>query len=324
MYLTDFPYRVPLQDYSSAIEAMVEKLKHYPGVESIYQIGGMGNPGISDIDLFVVFSDDARCLFNPLDDLSPPHRYLFVHNVFGATSTDFIKSQQYDFFHDYKLVYGREFQIGQLKLPEEKLRTVNAQAAIEYLIKLYANMTVERTYGIIRVRGMLLLAKAVKYDLDALMINPDSLSAMVRRVLHWRNHWFEEKVDPASLLMFHEHFYDEIRKIIISGIAKHGFFIPAWADLRIADNMTLVQAHRVGFRRRGVCLPSAFGWMGRKYFNLQHRMNRFVFEAPFKTDQIPGPILDRHSFITEICAHNSMNLPYFAPAPYGLPLFRRK
>jgi hypothetical protein len=147
---------------------------------------------------------------------------------------------------------------------------------------------------------------------------------MVHQVLHWRNQWFEMRVDSDLLRMWHERFYGELVKIIESGIAEHGLFIPSWVDLNIAGNMKLTQTSGFGFRRRGISLPSAFGCMGRKYFNLQHRLNKFVFEVPFNADNVPSHILDRHSFIAEMCDHNSRNLPYFVPAPYGLPLFRRK
>jgi hypothetical protein len=323
MLLTDYPRFVPPRDYTRAIDEMVEKLRHYPGVVSIYQIGGVGNPGISDIDLLVIFSDDARCLLNPLDGLTAPQRYLYAHNLFGATSSVFTESQRYDFFHNYKLLHGREFDIGHKKLPREQLEMVNVQSALEYLIKMYINMTIERTYGIVRTRGVLLLAKAMKYDLDALGMASGPAAEMVRQIIHWRNHWFDEIVSADALVSWHDRFYDALGKVIEAGITGHGFFVPAWADLRIAANVILERGRRLGYRRHGVCLPSAFGRLGRKYFNFQHRLNRFVFEIPLMHEPMPAPVRDRHVFITDICELNRRNLPHFIPAPYGLSIFRR-
>lgn len=324
MRLTDYPWLLTPQDYTSATKAMVEKLKQYIGVVSIYQIGGVSNPGISDVDLFVVFDDDIKCIQNPLDGLSPQQRYLFVHNVFGTTHAYFRKSQVYDFFHDYKLIHGRDLPLGEGKLPEEQRGAVNVQAALEYLVKMYVNMTIERTYGILRVRGLLLLAKAIKYDLEYLKMDTGAASDLIGQIVHWRNTWFAERISAESLTEWHDKFYAALREVIENGIAQHGFFIPTWSDLRIAANMTLVLARTIGYRHRGVCLPSALGWLGRKYYNIQHRMNRFVFEVPFVTADIPVPVLERHNFITEMCLHNSRHIPSFVPAPYGLPLFRRK
>lgn len=324
MFLTDYPRYVPSRDYVRAIDEMVEKLRHYPGVVSIYQIGGVSNPGISDIDLLVIFDDDARCHLNPLEGLTPLQRYLYVHNLFGATRVVFAESQKYDFFHDYKLLHGQQFDIGNKKLPREYREDVNIQAALEYLVKMYINMTIERTYGIIRARGVLLLAKAMKYDFEALGVNAGPATEMIRQIIDWRSHWFDEKIGTKRLMSWHEDFRAELEKIIEAGAARHGFFIPSWADTRIAGNVTLMQARALGHRRRGISLPGIFGWLGKRYFNFQHRLNKFVFEIPFTTDPVPSPILERHAFITDICEFNRRNLPYFIPVPYGLSLFRRK
>lgn len=323
MLLTDYPSFVPLHDYTRAIDSMLDKLKQLPGIVSVYQIGGVSNPGISDIDLLVLFEDDARCALNPLDGLSTTERYLYVHNLFGTSVGIFRGYLKYDFFHNYRLLYGREFEFDSAKLPQAQREAVNAQSALEYLVKMYINMTIERIYGIVRARGVLLLAKAVKYDLDALGRSDGAPAEMIRQIMDWRKHWFDAAPTGDSIVRWHGRFYEELREILRKGIAAHGFFIPSWADRRIAANVRLRDAPDVGYRRRGFALPSAFGRLGRKYFNMQHRLNRFVFELPITSDSIPAPLLERHGFITDACEYNWRHLRCFIPVPYGISIFRR-
>ena len=99
MYLTNFPRFVPVSSYDFAIQRMVQKLKRQDGVVCIFQIGSINSPGISDIDMLVVFEDGVECSLNPLEDLSKRERYLFSHNLFGVSKTNFSEAQRYTFFH---------------------------------------------------------------------------------------------------------------------------------------------------------------------------------------------------------------------------------
>src|SRR3989344_869283 len=102
MRLTDFPRFVSITEYESAIEAMAGSLAKIPGVMTIYQIGGVSHPGISDIDLYAVFEDNAYCEIDPLQNLPNGYDYLFIHHIFGASAGNFAESQRYPFFHQYR------------------------------------------------------------------------------------------------------------------------------------------------------------------------------------------------------------------------------
>ena len=66
----DYPKFVPRAEYDKAIDRMVEKLKKIQGIVSVYQIGSINDPGISDIDLVAVFEDKISCNIDPRDNLS--------------------------------------------------------------------------------------------------------------------------------------------------------------------------------------------------------------------------------------------------------------
>ena len=78
-YFNDYPYYVPLRIYENAIQGMVEKLRRQEGIISIFQIGSIIHPGISDIDMVVVFKENGVFHLNPLQGLTKIERYLFIH-----------------------------------------------------------------------------------------------------------------------------------------------------------------------------------------------------------------------------------------------------
>ena len=49
---------------------MCEALSDIPGLKSIYQIGSISTPGISDIDLVSIFGDGEQVLANPRSAIS--------------------------------------------------------------------------------------------------------------------------------------------------------------------------------------------------------------------------------------------------------------
>ena len=64
--------------YTSSIEQVVAELSNRPDVVSIYQVGSVKHPGISDVDLRVVFADDAVFDSDPRAKLGDDGRYLFT------------------------------------------------------------------------------------------------------------------------------------------------------------------------------------------------------------------------------------------------------
>ncbi|MEW6330032.1 MAG: hypothetical protein AB1560_01090, partial [Pseudomonadota bacterium] len=161
MYLTNYPTYVSPAQYDSALAGMVERLKGQPGIISIYQLGSVSTPGVSDLDMLVLFEEGAECHVDPLDALSKTDRYLFAHSPYGARLADFLDAQPYTIFHNYRHIWGRDALGTQARAPRELPQTeyqrVETQVALEYLLKMYINVTVERAFGVIRVRSLLLL-----------------------------------------------------------------------------------------------------------------------------------------------------------------------
>jgi len=311
MHLTAYPRSAAVSSYNLAIERMVEKLKQQEGVLSIFQIGNTNNPGISDIDMLVVLEDEAKCNLNPLENLSKTDRYLFSHSLYGISKTSFSQAHRYTFFHNYNLLWGEELPSGECDLSVDEIQALKTQIALEYLVKMYVNMTVRSVYGIFSVIGLLRHVKAMKYDLEFLNISTGGLLDLIETLVSWRDHWFENKPTTQVLKIWIDDFYKQLSEFLRESLKTTKFYLPGWANLRIARNITLVPSDHFGYVHKGITLPYFLGGLGRKYFNIQHRFNNFNFQITIISQPIPGIIEKRFEFLRQLKDRNNIELPHF-------------
>lgn len=311
MYLTDFPRFFPVSVYDLAIKRMVGKLQKQNGVVSIFQIGSINSPGISDIDMLVVFEDATECNLNPLEDLSKIERYLFSHSLYGTSEAHFQEVQRYTFFHNYNLLWGNQLPVGRSDLSCEEIRTLKAQIALEYLLQMYISITIRLTYGIFRIVGLLRHVNALRYDLQFLNVSSGKLFDLIETLISWRDNWFKNKPTTQMLKIWIDDFYKELSEFLREILNATKFYLPRWANLRIARNIMLVPSEHFGYVHKGIILPCFLGWLGRKYFNIQHRFNGFKFHVPITSQAIPGITEERLEFLKQMKDKNSIELPHF-------------
>lgn len=291
---------------------MVLKLRNQDCIVSIFQIGSTKNPGISDIDMLVVFEDGIKCDLNPLKDLSKTDRYLFSHSLYGISKENFFKAQRYTFFHNYNLLWGDDLTAGECDLSGEEIRVLKTQTALEYLIKMFVSSTIELTYGIIKVRGLLMHAKALSYDLEFLNVLSGRLFELIQTIIIWRDQWFENIPDKHALKQWFHDFYTELTKYLEMTLRKKAVYLPDWANLRIARNITLVPSEKFDYMHKGITLPVIFGDLGRKYFNVQHRFNKFRFFLPIKNNGCEIQKA-RFEFQKHMKMYNIKNINHYSP-----------
>lgn len=313
LYFMNYPRYVPLSVYERAMQKVVETLSRQPGCVSIYQVGSTGTPGISDIDMFAVFEDGVRCEINPVRALSRKERYLFTHGLFGCSRKHFHEAQKYTFFSNYQLLWGQPLPVGSNELTAEEAAALKIQIALEYLLINYIARTVERTYRIASVRGLLLTVKALQFDLDFLNITNGTFKGFIETLVEWRKHWFEHPVQDGELTDWFMNFYERLENFFKAMLQTHEFYIPAWANLRYARHVRLASADTLKVSYRGFRLLPQLAWMGKKYFRLQHRFNAFCFAFPFTRKCTYPAIEQRFTFLRNLKQYNRSNLPYFSP-----------
>jgi hypothetical protein len=314
----NYPHFIPLSDYEDAVDTVVRRIIDQPGVLSVYQVGSINTPGISDIDLLVVFKDGINCFFDPLKRISRLERYLFTHSLYGASETHFCRALSFPFFHDYHHLWGQKLHFRKKELPKREIDALEVQTALEYLMKAFISLTVELTYKIVKVRGLLLHTKALLYDLEFLGVFSGELYDLTHKIVSWRDDWFEKKPGEKKLTSWIESFYTELASFLKHNLKKRKFLLPEWANFHIARNMTLVPWENFKYVHKGIALPSIFGALGRKYFNIQHRFNKFMFYLPVESKKMPVILKERFLLLKEKKDLNRAKLPHFVPTSSGL------
>jgi len=323
MQLVDFPRQLNLSDYESAISQTLGFLSQQPGLVSVLQVGSVSLPGISDVDLVAIFEDDADMKADPLALLDSNGRYIFVHSQFATSRSHMLEAQRFQFFHDFECLWGEDLTPPASPLTEEESSTVDAQVGLEYLTKMFVSMSIARTYGISQVRGLLLLVKGLTIDLDYLGIKDGPLIDLLRQAIGWREIWFKSPPSKREFRLWVDSFFNELESVLSAYLSGHSLYVPDWVEPQLARNVVLFNSARLEARRSGVSLPSVFGFLGRKYFNIQHRFNSFEFGLPMTTVPAMPVLTERHELIARMREHNSVHLPRLAPLGSSLGIFSR-
>jgi len=298
---------------------MLERLCKLEGILSVYQVGGVSSPGISDIDLFVVFDDGIRSSFNPLHNLCSNDRYLFLHHFFGTSISFLDNIERYTLFGKYTLLWGTDIMPAYSHDAGEQ--RIKQQIALEYLLKFYISLTIELAYKIIKIRNLLLHIKALAIDFSFLDLDVNSVFGRLQKILDWRVNWFADTPSCETISEWLLPFYEDLYHILDQQLQTREFYLPYSFDQKIARNIRLENGKNLKASRSGFPLPSAFSSLGRKYFNIQHRINSFVFQIPFRSRNIPECIDQRFKTLSIMRKYNESHLPSFIPTAYGLSIF---
>jgi len=317
-YFTDSPQYIPYFKYEDVIDAMVEKISKYKGLVSIYQIGSVSTPGISDIDMIAVFKDDTNCKHNPRRNLSRVEKYLFCHGLYGIMISDYHNMRKHSILHNYKHLWGEVMPREENGLSIENVKVLKRQIALEFLLKMYISLTVERTYRIIKLRSLLLHIKALLYDLDFLNISSGKLLDLINEMVCIRNSWFKKAPEVKELIEWIDEFYSELEIFLEKIFVQMSFYVPKEFDTSIAMNIKLVHSENFGYYHNGMILPPILRGLGRKYFNMQHRLNYFQFLIPYDSSSTLSILKERFSFSRSLNKKCKSKMKYFMPVTSSL------
>jgi hypothetical protein len=320
MKFIDAPRYVSKESYGVVVDAMVDFLTRQPGILSIYQIGHVSTPGISDIDMVAVFADDASCTIDPREMLSDDGRYLFIHNLYGVSRADFVGGQRYSFFHNYVHLWGDKVPQESTRLNAHDEAALKRQLALEYLVKMYIGMTVERTYRIVKLRSLMLQVKGLLYDCDFLGITSGPFVDAIKHLVATREKWFASQPQFEEIRKQCLRLYEELAQFLECALQSNTLFLPPTPPYRLSRNIRVHAGGALKCRHSGFNMPPSFGFLGRRYFNLQHRFNRFDFELPLESNSIPGVIQRQFDWQKEMQHNNRKRFPHFMALSSSLNL----
>jgi hypothetical protein len=309
--IIDCPHYVSESEYKTVLDSMANRLKKFAETISIYQIGGVGNPGISDLDMVVVFNDNKKIEKNFLSGLTTKQRYLFIHNLYGISQTDFKDAGRYIFFDNFTLLYGTDLRSIQV-LSSEETEALKKQVAIEYIIKMSINVYLQQFYKVLRLRDLLLHVKALQYDFDFLGIRSGRIFEKSSEIIEWRRSWFVNTPSNKDIIKWWAEFYEEFELFLKTLFENHKFYLPEKISYSVANNISFIRSkNKVVFSREGFILPVIFSFIGKRYFKLQNKFNNFKFELPITSENIPSILQQKFSFDKRHFQYNKFFLPNF-------------
>lgn len=310
---SDFVRPATREDYARAIDNRIEWLRRQPGLVTVYSIGSVGHPGISDIDLVAVFEDDAAVAEHPLDGLDPMSRYLFVHTLYGARRSDFLAAQRFSFYQNYHLLSGENLLAGSQDLPPGHRSTIERQIALEFMLRMYISLFLQREYGLLRIRTLLLHGKGLLNDARSLGIPQADWIGMLEEVMMMRDQWFtrSEAENNRAVDDWFRRFDPAYGAFLKTYLQAEPFEVPATSGFNYAKNIQVRSGKVLRASRHGFRIPFGNALLGRKYFNLQNRLNRFVFEVPFNSSVNNPLVREYYAFSTGLRDRTRQNLPGF-------------
>ncbi len=93
----DFPIECKEADYDEARVEIINQIRNTLGLVALFEYGYIPYPGISDMDFWAVFSDDAEKMGLPARPaLSPKTRYLMSHQITLFTEKHYRKMLYFD------------------------------------------------------------------------------------------------------------------------------------------------------------------------------------------------------------------------------------
>lgn len=305
----DFPERIPLQRYDEELDRMTRWLLQFPEVVSVYQIGGVSSPGISDLDLVTILKDDTRLNVQPLSGLGTVGKKLFIHQLYGVTESHFRQACDYSFFHNYRLLGGKPQDLSStLSLQDQKL--LKRQIAYEFLLKMYVNASLQKTYRQIKVRSLLLQLKGLVYDLEFLGVTSGDLYTSVTEFMEIRTTWFESAPDTRRLQQWFDPFILQLQTFLKAEWAVENIYISPNSNPRIARNITLRKGPGPEVQHRGIRFPLP-GVSLQDRVKILNRLNHFSVTVPFADSGFPEVIRKYFAFTQSHAEYNRNFLPAF-------------
>jgi hypothetical protein len=319
--LIDLPRPCKSGLYTHTIDKVVNNLSPRGYVDSIYQVGGVRHPGISDIDLLVIVEDEASSGANPLETLTDDERYLFSHSCFVVPISLAPELGIYALMHGYRQLYGTAWTWEQPSDDPEITKAVRAQTGLEYLVKNLLDLYVQLEYRVVKVRVLLQHLKGLQLDLTLLGIHDDRLHAVMESAVHLMDDWFQREDAEHSIAELAANLLPALRDVVVVATARHVLYSPSGSTISYSSNATIEGAPVISLSRRGVRLPRIPVLQERRFFNVQHRLNRFQFRLPMTSAPPASYHARRFEFLRRAKSFAGDRFPaYAAPVP---PLFYR-
>lgn len=308
------PKYVAPEVYENTLDKIVDFLKKEAAVKAIYRLGNINHPGISDLDLVVLFKDESTCELNPDNFLNSDDKYLLTHEIFGASESQFKKVIHYSFWDNLKCIWGEPMELdgSQIVLSEQEKAFYKTQIGLEFLQKNYIELSIQKKYGVIKMRSLIQEIKGVRYDLDFLNIQGLKINECMEHFLNRLDHYFEMPFDPKEFSHWLDQYYIALEEAIV--YANHQakvLWVPKESNLTYGRNIFLQKGEALQCEAFGVFLPSSIISRSKKVYNAHQRLNRFRITLKYSAEDTAGLNLMRYNAFEAHKQENQQRYPHF-------------
>ncbi|MEP7265061.1 MAG: hypothetical protein ABI772_11215 [Bacteroidota bacterium] len=306
------PSSIERKLYDEATQWMVQNVSGYPGLKSFYRFGNITVPGISDLDLLLVFENDVKCIHTGFEGMPEQFKQLYTHGIMAISENHFYKNHHYTLWSDHVLLSGEDLELTwKENKTEAQLTALKIQTAIEFLIANYIDLKIQLVYKTINLRSFLQHMKGIIYDLEFLGITSGSVMKQLQELKFVIQHWFSQTPSDTVLDKWIEHFDKDYESFCNEIFIQHPMYLPLMEQYQVSRNAVLKDSQRLSFQHNGMVLPSIFSVFGKKMMRLQNRFNSFHFGMPIIHQTSLPIIAERFEFLKEMKSYNRKYLPGF-------------
>ena len=198
------------EKYDEVLGSYLDRIKRMPNVVSIYQLGNISVPGISDIDLIIVLHDEFTEPVNfrqlQRDATGDIGAYLFSHAPYVANRDTFADLSMLFFADNLRHVWGEALALK--TYPAEQVEFYKYVIALEAAIsQSFAFVRATHNRTIFNLRSLLCNLNAVKHNFTTLAPwrNASQRTA-------WRT--YQEDIDALRNEWFREIEANRIRRVL--------------------------------------------------------------------------------------------------------------
>lgn len=196
------PRPCPRTAYETAAQKIALNAIKHPNVVAIYQMGNVGAPGISDLDIIIVVKDAKRFSFDGFfADLTKDEQYTLMHGLFCVNVAFWRNRLLFLKFDNLKLLAGKNIE--PVELPLQWLEWAELRFAVQHLIRVYVSLFVQLFFRLLKVRSLLCELNALRYDFDVLskLLNVESRHKFMNYIVavqQIRSQWFDTTIDLTT------------------------------------------------------------------------------------------------------------------------------
>tara|TARA_B110000967_G_scaffold40066_1_gene39877 strand:+ start:101 stop:1063 length:963 start_codon:yes stop_codon:yes gene_type:complete len=316
--LIDHPIKIAVEQYGNLKNKLVNQLLAHNSVLSVYQMGSVKEPGISDLDIICVFKNDSDCMLNLRKELSNDEKKVLTHGIFGLEERDLKQAISFNLLSNLKFLGGKNLNLNKNEVIfNQDLRD---QIALEYMMKMFITLDAQTKLGIVKLRSFLLLGKAIMFDLELLGIKNGNIFDFVNKVLYYRTIWYDDKPQEKKIEELILNFYVALEEILIKTLEEKQFFLP-YNEINLPGGFKILKGELFQKNHKGLVLPSMFQFLGKKYINLQYRLNKFTYRVPYKLPNNDTFLFDRFKFSEQMVIKNRKSFPYFIQVTSSLSIY---